>query len=141
MKKIVVDASVCLKWVFEEQNSQLARDILIKKEQNQILLFSPSLWEFEITNALATAVLRKKVSVKKSQEFLQLLLEAKPEIISLSDILLKCLLNCKKYGISGYDSAYVTLAEENKLVLVSSDDKLVTKINNHKIATSLSTFI
>ncbi|MCL5675711.1 MAG: type II toxin-antitoxin system VapC family toxin [Patescibacteria group bacterium] len=140
MKKIIVDASLCLKWVFEEENSKLARELLKKKEGNQLLFFAPNLWEYEIINALASAARRKKISSQKSQDFLKLLLNAKPETISVSELLNKCLLNCKKYDISGYDSAYVTLAKENKLVLVSSDDKLIAKVNNKKIVIPLTAF-
>ena len=134
MRKLVVDASVCIKWAFNEEGSEMARQMLQDYRDNKILLVSPDLWEYEITNVLASAVKRKKISSTQSFNFLELFLESKPEMVSISDILNHCLENAQKYEISAYDSAYVTLAKENNMVLISADDKLVAKVNNPKIA-------
>ena len=40
MKKLVVDASVCLKWIFAEENSDKARLLLKQQEKNEILLLA-----------------------------------------------------------------------------------------------------
>ena len=137
MKKLVVDASVCLKWVFEEEDSEKARFLLKQQEKNELLLFAPELWEHEIVNGFASAVLRKKVPFLTAKKLLKLILEANLEIISMTDLLAKCLENAKKYQISAYDSAYVTLALENGIVLVSADDRLVTKVGDKKLVISL----
>lgn len=137
MKKIVVDASVCLKWVFHEEDSSSARLLLDHYEKGIVLLMAPALWEYEITNALVTAVRRKKITAKKSASFLQLFMEASPEIISISEHLGKILENARKYTLSGYDSAYVTLAKESESLLISSNSKLVERVGNTKIAVLL----
>ncbi|MBI3384673.1 type II toxin-antitoxin system VapC family toxin [Candidatus Gottesmanbacteria bacterium] len=137
MKKLVIDASVCLKWVFEEEDSEKARFLLKQQERNKLLLLVPQLWEYEIVNGFASAILRKKVPYQKANKLLKLVLQANLEIIGMSDLLLKCLENAKKYQISAYDSAYVTLAKENKIVLASADDRLVEKVGNKKLAVSL----
>lgn len=140
MKKIVVDASVCLKWVFNEEDSDSARQLLKEYENGTLLLMAPSLWEYEITNALTTAVRRKKISSKKSELFLQLFMQATPQIISISQHLGKVLENARNYDLSGYDSAYVTLAKESGSLLISSDRRLVEKVGNPKIAVLLGDF-
>lgn len=140
MKKLVVDASVCLKWIFEEEDSPKARLLLQKQEQKEVLLLVPELWEYEILNGFTSAVLRKKISHAKAKILLKLVLEAHLEIISMSDLLGKSLENAKKYQISGYDSAYLTLAKENKILLISADDRLVKKVGDQKIAVSLNEF-
>ncbi|MEK7565527.1 MAG: type II toxin-antitoxin system VapC family toxin [Patescibacteria group bacterium] len=137
MKKLVVDASVCLKWVFKEENSDRARLLLTQQGKNEVLLLVPALWEYEIVNGFASAMLRKKISFLQARKFLKLVLEANLEIISMSGLLEKCLENAKKYQISAYDSAYVTLARENGLILVSADDRLVEKVGDKKLAVSL----
>lgn len=141
MKKLVVDASVCLKWVFEEEDSRKARLLLKNHEQKKFLLLVPELWEYEITNGFASAVLRQKISFLKARKLLKLVLEANLEIISLSSLFVRCLENAKKYQISAYDSAYITLAHESKIVLVSADDQLVAKIGDPKLAVSLKDFL
>lgn len=138
MKKFVVDASVCLKWAFEEEDSDIARSLLAESEKGSLLLLAPSLWEYEIINALAVAVRRGKITSRRSNALFDILWEAKPELIELSDLSKPCLENAKKYEISGYDSAYVTLAKENNIVLVSSDASLVRNIRNTLIAISLA---
>lgn len=140
MKKIVVDASVCLKWVFNEEDSDSARQLLKKYEGGTLLLMAPSLWEYEITNALTTAVRRKKISSKKSELFLQLFMQATPQIISISQHLGIILENAKKYTLSAYDSAYVTLAKESGSTLISSDRQLFEKVGNPKIAVLLGDY-
>ena len=132
MKKLVVDASVCLKWVFEEEDSEKARFLLKEQEKNKLLLLVPELWEYEVVNGFASAVLRKKVPFLMAKKFLKLVFEANLEIISMSNLLVKCLENAKKYQISAYDSAYLTLAAENGIVLVSADNWLVQKVGNKK---------
>lgn len=138
MRKFVVDASTCLKWIFDENDSLIARNLQREFENNKVLLVAPNLWEYEITNALASAVRRKKISLNKSKAALKALLEARPEIMEITILLEKCLTNAQKYDLSAYDSAYVTLAIESEIPLISADDKLVSKINNHHIAVSLT---
>jgi predicted nucleic acid-binding protein len=138
MKKVVIDASVCLKWVFEEEDSDKARNLLNLSENKKILLLAPTIWEYEIVNGFASAVVKEKLSFDKSKKLMGLVLEAKPEMISISDLLSECLSNSKKYDISAYDSAYVTLAKENKIILISADAKLVKKIDDPEIATTLT---
>lgn len=141
MKKLVIDTSVCLKWVLEEEDSEKARFLLKQQENNELLLIVPQLWEYEIVNGFASAVLRKKVPFLTANKLLKMVLEAKLEIISMIDLLERCLENANKYQISAYDSAYVTLASENGIILVSADDKLVTKVGDQKLAVSLKDFL
>lgn len=141
MKKIVIDASVCLKWVFEEEGSEKARILIKQQEQNKLLLLVPELWEYEIINGFASAVLRKKISFLKAKQLLTLVFKANLEIISIGGSHIKCLENANKYQISAYDSAYVTIAKENGIVLVSADDRLVAKVGDKKLVISLKDFL
>lgn len=133
MKKVVVDASVCLKWVFEEEDSERARNLLTLSEKGDILLLAPEIWEYEIVNGFASAMLKNKLSYARSKKLLRMVLEARPQIISTHELLLKSLENCHKYRISAYDSAYITLAVENKIILVSADEKLVQKVSDPNV--------
>lgn len=140
MRKVVVDASVCLKWVFEEEDSEKARNLLTLSEKRDILLVSPEIWEYEIVNGFASAMLKDKLSYLQSKKLLGMVLEASPQIISTHDLLLKSLENCHKYRISAYDSAYITLALENRIILVSADEKLVKKVSDSNVAITLTKF-
>lgn len=138
MKKYVIDSSVSLKWSFDEEDSSVARLILQLFVKDQIALFVPTLWEYEIVNALSSAVLRKKIDDKRASRYLKRILSVKLSRVSMLDLLPKVLENSQKFQISAYDSSYLTLAIENNMLFVSSDEKLVKKINNSKIAIVLA---
>ena len=140
MRKVVVDASVCLKWVFEEEDSEKARNLLTLSEKGDILLLAPEIWEYEIVNGFASAMLKNKLSYAQSKKLLKMVLAAGPQMISIHELLLKSLENCHKYKISAYDSAYITLAIENRIILVSADEKLVQKVSDQNVATTLTGF-
>lgn len=133
MKKIVVDASVCLKWIFEEKDSDKARNILSLSDDGKLLLLAPSIWEYEIINGFSSALLKKKITFSQAKRLSRMIIAAKPQIISIEDLLPNILENCHLYKISAYDSAYVTLARENKLTLISADEKLVQKVANKDV--------
>lgn len=140
MRKVVLDASICLKWVFEEEDSEKARNLLTLSEKGDILLLAPEIWEYEIVNGFASAMLKNKLSYLHSKKLLRMVLEARPQMISTHGLLLKSLENCHKYRISAYDSAYITLAVENKIILVSADEKLVQKVGDPNVAMTLTRF-
>lgn len=126
----IVDASTCLKWIFDDeifsdQALQLQKQYLLGK----INLVAPTLWSYEIANGIKSASLRSRIPSVKSKSLLKLLLKSKPETISMEEVLTECLENAIKFGISVYDSAYVTLAKINNFFLITSDQKLVNKIS------------
>lgn len=140
MRKVVVDASVCFKWVLEEEDSEKARNLLALSEKGDILLLAPEIWEYEIVNGFASAILKSKLSYAQSRRFLKMVLKASPQMISAHGLLLESLGNCYKYRISAYDSAYITLAVENGIILVSADESLVQKVGDPNVAMTLAGF-
>lgn len=137
---IVIDASVCLKWLFVEEDSPQALSILKDCEAKKVVLLAPLLWEYEIVNALATAVARKKIPFSKSLKFLKFFLKSKPQLVSIADEYKTCLTLAKKYQLSAYDSSYLTLARADKTILVSADEKLVKKVADKKLVVGLSEY-
>jgi len=137
---IVIDASVCLKWLFTEEDSPAALSILKASEEKKVTLLAPLLWEYEIVNALTTAVARKKITFSKSLKFLKFFLKSKPQLLSITGEYKLCLTLAKKYQLSGYDSSYLTLAKPAKTILVSADKKLVAKVGDKKLAIGLKEY-
>lgn len=125
----VVDASTCLKWIFDDeiysqQASALQKDFLSQK----VALIAPSLWLYEITNGIKSALIRQKIDSRKGLSLLNLLIKSKPETFPMDDLFPECLENALKFQLSVYDSAYVTLSRINGVKLITSDEKLVRKI-------------
>jgi predicted nucleic acid-binding protein len=129
MKKYIVDASTCLKWIFDdEENVDYARRLLSDYLSEKILLVAPSLWLVEVSNAIKSAVLSKRITTQKGKELLSLIMEAKPKIISFEGYIESAFDNACKYHISVYDSLYLTIALENNIRFITADIKLFIQI-------------
>lgn len=140
MKKYVVDASVTLKWIFEEEDSKKARELLRMSERGKIMLLAPDLWTYEMISAITTAVRRKKITVAKAEEMMRMVMKAGLKLISVNDIAERIVRISIKYDISGYDAAYIGLAKANSLILVTADEALVRKVDDMRIVSSLKDF-
>lgn len=141
MKAFAIDASTTLKWVFKDEISSDNALYLQKLFfDEKIELLAPNLWVFEIANGIKTAHLRDRVPLVKCKLKLKQLIKSSPYLVNIEDEVEACLNNAFKYQISVYDSAYVTLAIINEVPLISSDNKLVKKIANQKIALNLVDF-
>src|SRR3972149_5927218 len=62
MKRIVIDASVALKWYLpDEEDEDGALHLLEDHASDRVLLLAPALLEFEVANALVIAKRRGRV--------------------------------------------------------------------------------
>ena len=129
MKRIVVDASVVLKWYLpDEEYGNIAIEILDKYVSYEVELLAPSLLEYEVLNGLLIASKRgriQEIMVSTAVEgFLNLEIEQKdisffyPEVFSFSE----------SYNLSVYDSSYLAAANMENIQLVTSDETLYNKV-------------
>ena len=129
MKRIVIDASVVLKWyLFDEKFAHKALEILDKYVAYEIEIFAPSLLEYEILNGLLIAQKRgrieKKIVLTAIEGFIGLGIEQKnisflyPGVINFSE----------SYGLSAYGSSYLALAKEEGVSFVTADAILYEKV-------------
>ena len=141
MKTFVIDASSCLKWIFkDETDSEKALELQKLYLGEKIELVSPNIWVSEIANGIKTAIIRDRVPINKCKIKLKQLLKSSPYLVNLEDEIETCLNNALIYRTSVYDSAYLTLAIMNKVPLISSDTKLVKKIDDPRIAIVLKDY-
>lgn len=137
MKKYVVDASVTLKWIFDEIDSEKAIVLRKEVEGGKMMLFAPDLWVYEVVSVTTTAI-RRGENPSRVKRLLSDIVAARPNLIPMVNLSKEIVLNAVKYGISSYDSAYITLAMDLGLVLVTADKVLTNKIGNRKIVVMLS---
>lgn len=142
MITLVVDASVCLKWAF---NDEIDSDLALTLQKNYFLgninLISPTLWIYEIINSLKSASLKKpEISSSELTTKLHELTNFCPNLFDVSDLANLILKYSFLFNISAYDSAYVTLAHAHGLTLITADSKLAAKINDPKLAISLKAY-
>jgi predicted nucleic acid-binding protein len=120
----VLDASTALAWIYQDENSTVADEIL-----QQLInggAWVPSIWRLEVANGLRTGIRRGRISTDyRDQALTELGLfditidpdtekHAWTTTIRLSD----------RLGLTPYDAAYLELAQRRSLPLASLDDAL-----------------
>ena len=129
MKRIVVDASVVLKWYLsDEKYSQVALEILDKYVSYEIEILAPSLLEYEVLNGLLIAQKRGRIKeemlVTAVEGFISLEIPQKalsffyPEVMNFSE----------SYDLSAYDASYLALADKESALMVAADESLYNKV-------------
>ena len=123
---VVVDASVSLKWVLDDEES-VARSIALRDEahRQRAQMVAPSLWIYEVTNGLVVANLRGRIGDSQSRRALQLLQEVGVRLVDPKPE--DCLQTAARLGLSAYDAAYVALAGATRAVLWTGDRRLFEK--------------
>jgi predicted nucleic acid-binding protein len=70
MKAFVLDVSACMPWCCEDETTKASEEMLDwAKEGSE--LHVPSLWGWEIMNAIGVAVRRRRITVDRGKEFLE----------------------------------------------------------------------
>lgn len=132
MKNIfVIDASITLTWCLVDELSETTHQLLEKMMLHN--MFAPSIWRYEITNALCLAERKGRISIPQIQVFKSLLAELPIEIeeTQAMDPIFDL---AKKYTLSVYDAAYLELAVRKNGILVSFDKALQKAAALHGIA-------
>lgn len=130
MAHYVIDASLALKWIWTEEDTDHARRYVRGALEGEMRLSVPSLFWYELTNALRFGSHRKtNASLSENPweliravpiDTLEFVSEAFPIITELA----------ARQNITVYDEAYVFLAQSLKVPLITSDKKLVESCAN-----------
>ncbi|MEK6791671.1 MAG: type II toxin-antitoxin system VapC family toxin [Deltaproteobacteria bacterium] len=141
MKRVVIDASVVLKWyLLDEEDGQSALKILDDYVCDRVALLAPALLEFEVASGLAIASRRGRVHdqdvLKALEGFSGLGIELRP----LAPLFPKVIEYCGKFNLSAYDASYAALADAEKTLLVTADKRLLNSANKLKFVKRLGEF-
>ncbi len=141
MKRIVIDASVVLKWYLsDEEHGDRALDILDAHASDRIALCAPALLEFEVANGLVIAKRRIRVGMDDALKAMQGFAELGIELYPLSTLFQKVLDYSDRYNISAYDAAYVALAGDLKTNVVTADKRLFNSTRKLKFVKWIGEF-
>jgi predicted nucleic acid-binding protein len=127
MAEFVLDASVAFSWCFPgdpTEDTPYSRRILSKLAKDDALV--PEIWAFEIANIIFVACnKRKRITQRQIDEYLQRL-KALPIRVEYNDLWANVSLEslARKWNVSAYDAAYLSLALRKRIPLATADDDL-----------------
>jgi len=125
-EKVVVDASVAVKWYNLEEHTNKALQLRRDYAAHEVDLTAPYLVNYEVANSLRYnpdfGVEDLKAAVADLLDMhLNLMLLDEQQTKTASELALK-------YGVTFYDAVYLALAEAEETTFYTADDKLITKV-------------
>lgn len=119
----VLDASVALAWVFDDESSPAADRVLQRLEHEQAI--APAHWPLEVANGLLTAERRGRLEAAEIPR-LRAMLGALPiEIVPVEfGTAIGVLDAARRHDLTAYDAAYLDLAWVRGLDLATIDARL-----------------
>ena len=132
MNDVVLDASVVVKWFHSEGERHLdaARSLRAEFEAGELLVFAPPLLRFELVNVAG----RRWGWAESALVELALALQELGFEYVEPDLERVAIWTAR--GLTAYDAAYVAVAEENALRLIT-DDELIVEVAG-ELATGLA---
>lgn len=121
---LVVDASVAVKWLFEEPDSDRAEALLASAGMGRLRLVAPTILVAEIANVLWKRMRRGDMDRQKTLETGERFEEICPLLLPIDDLVLRALELAIDSRHPVYDCLYVVLAEELRGDLVTADERL-----------------
>ena len=133
--RFVLDASAALSLLLEEGDGRAenAVDALFRQGRSAIV---PTLFIYEVTNALVMAIRRKRVDVVQAVELLDGLARL-PIVVDERTVRAPSVLElAARHGLTAYDASYLELALSRSVALVSNDTALLRAAASEGVQTS-----
>jgi predicted nucleic acid-binding protein len=123
--RVVVDASVAIKWFLDEPGSTEARRLL----SGAYSLSVPDLVYAEVGNVLWKRVGRREITVDEGEQVLEALASIPLSVYPASSLAEAGFAIAIRAGCTVYDGLYLALAVEQEGVLVTADRKLQRRVD------------
>ena len=125
IKRLALDASVALAWCFAEERTAFTETVLDELTTGAEALV-PSIWPFEVANALLIAERHNRITASQTAAFLQRIsnLPFVVDPIRIDRAFGPILLTGKNYKLTEYDAAYLELALREGVPLATLDERL-----------------
>jgi predicted nucleic acid-binding protein len=128
----VLDASVALKWQFDDEEATSAATVLLEDFiEGRIELITPSLFPYEIISAINVAINRQRIREADGYRAMRYIISLGIELRNFGDLIEATFRTARQYGLSPYDCAYIALAESENCDFITGDKKLFKLIKNH----------
>jgi predicted nucleic acid-binding protein len=129
--RVVVDASVALKWVFDEPESEAA--VALRNED----LIAPVLWLVEAANALWRRMRIGEVTAREAAACLSELANAPVASLAMEPYLDRALELATEIGHPVYDCVYLALALHHDTHVVTADRRFASVARQEGFAGSV----
>lgn len=123
MSPLVIDASIAIKWVIEEEGT--AEALLLRKKAR---LRAPDLLAAECANILWKKAQRKELSAEEALFAAGLLQAADIELTPTRPLMAAATRIAIELDHPAYDCVYLALAAESDCPFVTADDRLLRKL-------------
>jgi predicted nucleic acid-binding protein len=131
--KYVLDASVALKWVLKEPDSDRACRLRDEFKQQVHKLLAPDSFLPEVGHALTRAERKGLIQAPMAAAFFADIISTPPEFHSLIPLMPKAIDLSSMMRLGVYDCLYVVMAEREGCSLVTADERLVNVFNGHPV--------
>lgn len=129
MKRLVVDASVILKWYLaDEVHGEKALALLKQHAIGELEILAPTLLTYELMNGLVIAGRRARIDENAVSLSLKGFLNLGIQFYDLNYFADKVFLYARLYGRSVYDSSYLALAELERVDFITADERLFNSV-------------
>jgi len=124
---VVVDASIAIKWVVKMSDSSIAKALLADWTNKSITLLAPTLFAYEVCNALYKYVRAGQMSYEDAEDGLRQVIFPAVELASSEGTVLnmRALRLAHQFNLPAtYDAHYLALAERESCECWTSDTRL-----------------
>jgi len=130
-KRLVIDGSVALKWRLRDEAATSQADALLEDFlAGKLELLTPTLFDYEIANALRVAVTRQRLSEQDAAaalaDFAQYMI-VRYDFTGLASLTFYL---SGQYQRSAYDSAYLALAQSQGVWFFTGDKRLFNAVGH-----------
>lgn len=124
--RVVIDASVGLKWVLPEEDSDQARALLADGRGAGAQFLAPDAYLPEVVNALwARSSLRDEITGDEARDALERLFLSIPTLVPSTSLATQALELALAFRRPVYDCLYVALAIRLGCVVVTADRRMI----------------
>jgi len=133
--KLVIDASVGVKWFVPEPLSDKALAILEDFRDGRVELYAPRIFMLEVASALRKYCVRGLVERSIVAASLRVLRDIDIVYMEINwDLVDKALSYSLERGVTAYDAAYIVAARNLGARLVTADERLYRALRNREPA-------
>ena len=129
MDKVVVDASLALRWVLRDEKETRVDDLLRQWATSLTQMLVPPLFLSEIINALYLSVRRRRLTLEEARLALATIIQVGLEVTEPAELYRRSLDLAAEYDLTNaYDAQYMALAEIESCELWTADERLVRAV-------------